>query len=68
MARTLNDLAVAYGRLGDYTRERDLLEEALKIEEAHYGKNHFEVARTLNDLAVTYGRLGDYTKERWPQP
>ena len=39
-------------------RERDLLEAALKIEEAHYGKEHFEVAITLNNLAMAYGELG----------
>ena len=57
MAITLNNLALAVGKLGDHTRERDLLEAALKIKEAHYGKEHFEVAITLNHL-LAVGKLG----------
>ena len=64
MATTLKNLTVAYGKLGDHTNQRDLLEEALKIEEAHYGKEHFEVAKTLNNLAMAHGKLGDHTRER----
>ncbi len=56
---TLNNLAIAYGSLGDPKRQKELLERALKIEEAHYGQDHFEVAMTLNNLANAYGSLGD---------
>ena len=63
MATTLNNLGVAHGKLGNYARERDLLEEALKIKEVHYGKEHFKVATTLKNLAATYGELGDDKKK-----
>ena len=53
---------MTYSRLGDRTRARDLLERALKIREAHYGKDHFEVARTLIELAVDMD--GDHTRAR----
>ena len=39
---TLNNLAVAYGKLGDHIRKSGLLERALKITEAHYEKEHLE--------------------------
>ena len=61
---------MAVGKLGDHAKNRDLLEAALKILEAHYGKEHFEVAIALNNLALAVGKLGDHTRERtfWRQP
>ena len=55
---------MACGELGDHSRKRGLLEEALKIQEAHYGKEHFAVAITLNNLAMAYGELGDRSRKR----
>ena len=47
VAHTLMNLAMAYSRLGDHNKEKNLLERALEIEEQHFGEAHFEVAKTL---------------------
>ena len=59
VARTLGNLANAYGALGDVRQKKALLEKTLAIFEAHYGKEHVEVARTLRNLATAYGDLGN---------
>ena len=60
----LISLGNAYGDLGDAAKQRDLLERALKIQEAYYRKDHKEVAITLTNLGNTYGALGDTAKKR----
>ena len=44
--------------------KKDLLERALKIQEKHYGEDHFELAVTLGNLGCAYGELGDHNKEK----
>ena len=44
--------------------QRELLERALKIAEAYFGEDHFEVAITLMNLGNAYGDLGDAAKQR----
>jgi len=64
VARTLTNLANAYGDLGDPQSKKTLLDRALKIEELHYGPDHFEVAKSLVNVANAYSYLGDsQTKE-----
>ena len=63
VAKTLNNLANAYGDLGDPRKQKDLLERALKIKEKHFGEEHFEVATTLYNLALAHGALGDRGNE-----
>eukprot|EP00971_Amphidinium_carterae_P027385 539280-Amphidinium_carterae.1 len=50
----LHSLGNAYGSLGDYTKQRDYLERALRIKESHYGLEHPAVAQTLTNLGITY--------------
>eukprot|EP00971_Amphidinium_carterae_P244444 4853706-Amphidinium_carterae.1 len=38
----LANLGNAYGSLGDYTKKRDYLERALRMDESHYGPEHPE--------------------------
>eukprot|EP00971_Amphidinium_carterae_P249199 4946591-Amphidinium_carterae.1 len=58
------NLGNAYGALGDASKQRDYLERALRIEEAHYGPDHPEVAKTVANLGNACGALGDASKER----
>ena len=60
----MNNLANAYGCLGDPRKKKDLLERALKIEEKHYGREHFEVAKILGNLGNAYGDLGEHNKKK----
>ncbi|KAH8094059.1 hypothetical protein JL720_4048 [Aureococcus anophagefferens] len=67
----LKHLGGTYGSLGDYAKQRDLLERALAIQERtlaiqerEYGRDHVEVAGTLMGLGNAYGSLGDYAKKR----
>ena len=64
VAVTLTNLGNAYGSLGDYQRQKELLERAITIEEQHYGPNHPEVAITLTNLGNAYGSLGDYPRQK----
>ena len=50
--------------MGDYSRQRELLERALVIDERTYGRDHAEVAPTLNNLGNVYSDLGDTNKAR----
>jgi len=58
-ASMLNNLAIAYGSLGQGRDQMEFLERVLKIEEQHYGKNHWQVAMTLNNLACTLREIGN---------
>ena len=58
------NLAMAYSRLGEHNKEKNLLECALEIEEQHFGEAHFEVAKTLTNLANAHGDLGDPSKQK----
>ncbi|KAK7253710.1 hypothetical protein SO694_00002359 [Aureococcus anophagefferens] len=67
----LKHLGGTYGSLGDYAKQRDLLERALAIQERtlaiqerEYGRDHVELAGTLMGLGNAYGSLGDYAKKR----
>jgi len=57
-------LSNAFGSLGDAAKQRELLERSLRIQEAHYGPDHVEVAVTLTNLGNAYGSLGDAAKQR----
>jgi tetratricopeptide (TPR) repeat protein len=48
----------AYGDLGQPGKKQELLERALRIQEAHYGPDHYEVAITGFNLAVRYENQG----------
>jgi len=49
---------------GSYRVAKEQFERALKIQQAHHGKDHVEVAAALANLGSAYGSLGDYVKKR----
>ena len=51
MAIILAHLAIAHGVLGDPGTKKDMLQRALRIKEAHYGEDHYEIAITITNLA-----------------
>ncbi len=57
MAPTLICLAHVYGELDNIDTEKSLLERAVSIEEAYYGKEHPQITAALNSLAIVYGKL-----------
>ena len=63
-AATLTNLASAYGRLGRPVKMRELLEDALAINEVHYGPESSIVAVTLTNLSYAYSDLGDAWRSR----
>ena len=54
----------ALGDLGDYAKQRDMLERALAIDERAYGRDHANVAFSLANLGVLCRDLGDQAKAR----
>ena len=45
--------------MGDAQRQKELLERALAIKEAHYGPDHVQTALTICHLGLAYGALGE---------
>ncbi|CAE7433018.1 NPHP3, partial [Symbiodinium necroappetens] len=64
VAMTLSNLGNAYGELGDYQRQKELLERCLRIGEQHYSADHPKVVMTLSNLGTAYGDLGDYQRKK----
>jgi hypothetical protein len=54
----------AYGALGQPGKQQELLERALRIQEAHFGLDHYQVAITLTSLGIAYGDLGQPGKQQ----
>ena len=61
-ATSLNNLALLYYTLGDYTKAEPLYARSLAIFEKALGPDHPDVATSLNNLAELYRTLGDYAK------
>ncbi|WP_353272036.1 tetratricopeptide repeat protein [Wolbachia endosymbiont (group A) of Nomada goodeniana] len=64
VARTLTNLGITYGDLGNHKKKKELFERALAIQEKHYGLDHFQVAIAMTNLGNTYGALGDHKKAK----
>ena len=72
VALTLDDLSVAYMKLGDFRTQKELLERALKIKESRYlqiflgkfGYDPHEIGVTLNNLGIAHRNLKDYNKAK----
>lgn len=62
IARSLNNLAVAYGNFGDTEKSLEYGQKALTILRELYGEVHKDIANSLNNLAVVYIQLKDYKK------
>ena len=70
-ATHVENLTNAHAALGDWSAKKDLLQHVLRIMEAHYGKDRYEVAAALTNLAnayslflpvpVLYGTVFEYT-------
>eukprot|EP00971_Amphidinium_carterae_P242597 4816755-Amphidinium_carterae.1 len=55
----LTNLGDVYGSLGDYTKQRDFLERALRTNESQYGPEHPAVAVTLHRMSLASATHGD---------
>ena len=68
VARTLNDLSNAFGKLGDHNKKKNLLERAFATHQQQFGEAHLEahieVATTLANLGNACGDLGDPNKQK----
>lgn len=60
LARTLNNLAGVYLRIGNAQRALGLYQHALNMQRAVLGENHPELATTLTNLGVYYDELGEF--------
>jgi uncharacterized protein YerC len=58
------DLADVYKDLGYAISGKELLEDALAIQEKYYGKDHWNIAPTLGNLANVYCNLGDWKNQK----
>jgi len=66
VAKALMALGNAHGCMNDHAAQLELTNQALKINEEEYGKDHIEVAKTLKCLGNVSSRLGTFmfTKKR----
>ena len=64
VARSYNNLASEYYRLGEYNQAKELHEKALTIRKRIFGENDADVAASYNNLASVYGRLGEYNQAK----
>ena len=60
----MHSLGNAFGGLGDYQKQKELLQRARSIQERAYGTEHVEVAATVSDLGSVFGGLSDYRKQK----
>jgi len=64
LVTTKRNLANAYGSVGHYEKQVELLKEVLNTEVAHYKtEDLIEVATTKHNFANAYGSMGDYEKQ-----
>ena len=64
VATTLGNLGRVFGLLGDFQKQKELLESSLKIMELQYGSGHPAVAMMLGELSTAFGDLGDDQKQQ----
>jgi DNA-binding CsgD family transcriptional regulator/Tfp pilus assembly protein PilF len=58
-SKSLINLAIDFGALGDAKQSKTLLEKALKINEKKYGNDHIGIANILAILGLAYADLGN---------
>ena len=56
------NLGNAYGDLGDYGKQREMLERALAISEKHFGPGHPQTGIIVLNLALAYSSLNSLPK------
>lgn len=59
LAVMLDNLGTGHLQKGNPQAAKQLHERALRIQEAHYGRNHVQVAVTLDNLGIAYTELGN---------
>jgi tetratricopeptide (TPR) repeat protein len=59
-----NNLALVLKDLGDYERAKELLQKALRSDEANFGENHPTTAIRYSNLALVFQDLGDYEQAK----
>ena len=64
IASSLVDLGNACGRLGNYDKQKELLERGLAIQEVAFGPDHLNVANTLASLSNLFYTLGEYSQQK----
>ena len=64
VAVQLNDLALTFGREGEYSTARSLFERALRIYERRLGPDHSSVTTVVYNLAIVSALLGDFPEAR----
>ena len=57
-------MADAHGQLGEYYKQKEAGETALKIEEAEFGVGSSKLCSTLSTLAAAHRNLGNYQKQK----
>ncbi|NJO17987.1 MAG: tetratricopeptide repeat protein [Thioploca sp.] len=60
-AISLNNLALLYKSMGNYTRAEPLYQQALEIRKTALGESRLNYAQSLSNLAKLYYSMGDYT-------
>ncbi len=60
--RSLNNLALAYGEIGDYDKSLEYNKKTYELSCRVLGQEHPNTLRSLNNLAFAYGKIGDYDK------
>lgn len=58
--RYLNDLALAYGNVGEHKKSIELLKKAKELTCRIFGAEHPEALTTLNNLSLAHMSLGEY--------
>nr|CCC89994.1 conserved hypothetical protein [Trypanosoma congolense IL3000] len=56
----LNNLACAYGEVGDHKRKLQLLKQSLQMVKDVYGENHPQYGMVLYNMACAYEEMGQY--------
>jgi len=64
LAAVLHDIGFVLSQLGEYAKQKQLFERALKIKEAHYGADHSSTNISLANLSTAYLSLGEYEKAK----
>ena len=63
-AVALDKLALAFGRVGDHKKQKEMLERLQPILKRVSGPEDVAVAATLNNLGNVFGELGDHQKQK----
>ena len=60
IANILGNVAILYGKIGDYKNALKMLEKVLLINETIQGLQHHNTAAVYNNIGFVYNNIGDY--------